>query len=359
MDCLGSLPGSSRTSPTLTVVIPTYNSVEHIYKTLETLSNELERAFWKNAAIIVVNDGSTDETVAAVKRLETSVPISVITQENAGRFEARRTGIKAADSEWILLLDARVFLGDRSMQFLLEQTRDHPNREMWNAHIDVRAETLVGRFWIPITQTAWRRYYQQETRTFSIGSHDYDRYPKGTTCFLIKKSILIRAVDNFKSTYDDLRYANDDTALIRSAIAHSELWFDRRFRAEYVARTSPAQFVRHSFHRGIVFLDGHILGNSRYGKMFVAAAILSVGVLASGALYPQRTLGVCAALYALTLVSIALASQSDFRSMVSFALFAPIFVVVFAAGVMRGMLMMLSQSVRRRSQRRAEVKIAQ
>jgi len=64
-----SLPISAPpTQPTLTVVIPAFNEEERIGPTIEALASFLDRHGW-GYEILVVDDGSTDGTVALCRRL--------------------------------------------------------------------------------------------------------------------------------------------------------------------------------------------------------------------------------------------------------------------------------------------------
>ena len=56
--------------------------------------------------VIVVDDGSSDGTVALAKSWDAQLPLTVLTQPNAGPAAARRAGIAAASADTIALLDA-------------------------------------------------------------------------------------------------------------------------------------------------------------------------------------------------------------------------------------------------------------
>jgi GT2 family glycosyltransferase len=83
--------------PRISVAICTYNGAGTIRKALEGL----KRVEYPNFEVIVVNDGSTDETAAIAGEYE----CRVITTENAGLSSARNTALRAADGEIIAYLD--------------------------------------------------------------------------------------------------------------------------------------------------------------------------------------------------------------------------------------------------------------
>ncbi len=84
--------------PYISVIIPTYNAENFISKCLEHLVHQT----YKNIEIIVVDDGSTDNTVKTCKSYAASDKrIRVIRQKNAGPSVAMNTGLDAAHGDWI------------------------------------------------------------------------------------------------------------------------------------------------------------------------------------------------------------------------------------------------------------------
>jgi len=88
----------------ISVVIPTYNSSEFITKTLESLTNQTFKYF----EVIVVNDGSTDNTEAVISDYTNknhNLCIRLINQQNKGIAAARNKGIREAKGYYIAFLD--------------------------------------------------------------------------------------------------------------------------------------------------------------------------------------------------------------------------------------------------------------
>ena len=91
--------------PTLSVVIPAYNVERFVRAAVESaLAQTLS-----DLEVIVVNDGSTDNTLAVLQemqRVRADPRLRVISQANAGLAAARNTGVLEAIGEFIGLLDA-------------------------------------------------------------------------------------------------------------------------------------------------------------------------------------------------------------------------------------------------------------
>ena len=87
------------------VIIPVYNGMPYVERTLMGAINQTHRP----TKIIVVNDGSTDETLKSLEQIKHSYPeanIQIITKPNGGHSSATNIGIKASTSEFIALVDA-------------------------------------------------------------------------------------------------------------------------------------------------------------------------------------------------------------------------------------------------------------
>lgn len=84
----------------ISVVIPTYNRGYCLERAINSVLDQTFPAF----EIIVVDDGSTDNTQEVLKKY--SGDIKILSQQNKGVSSARNRGISEAKSEWIALLDS-------------------------------------------------------------------------------------------------------------------------------------------------------------------------------------------------------------------------------------------------------------
>lgn len=87
-------------SPLVSVVIPLFNCEAFVGEALRSVLNQT----YKNFEIIVVNDGSTDASAAAVRPFREK--IVYIDQKNGGSASARNAGIQKARGELVAFLDA-------------------------------------------------------------------------------------------------------------------------------------------------------------------------------------------------------------------------------------------------------------
>jgi glycosyltransferase involved in cell wall biosynthesis len=87
--------------PAVSVVLPAFNAA----RSLEAAIGSVRMQEWTPLEIIVVDDGSVDDTLDVLKQLAAS-DLKTIQQPNQGPAAARNTGIQAARGEWIAFQDA-------------------------------------------------------------------------------------------------------------------------------------------------------------------------------------------------------------------------------------------------------------
>ncbi|HSY84814.1 MAG TPA: glycosyltransferase family 2 protein [Gemmatimonadaceae bacterium] len=88
------------TSRSISVVIPTYNRAALLRRAVDSALAQTVRP----TEILIVDDGSTDDTAAVASTLP--APVRYIATPNGGVARARNTGIGAAQGDWIALLDS-------------------------------------------------------------------------------------------------------------------------------------------------------------------------------------------------------------------------------------------------------------
>ena len=101
---LEEYPIKINTTDLVSIIIPCYNQAQYLEESVQSALNQL----YSNIEIIIVNDGSTDNTQEIAEELQNKYPniIRIIMQDNKGLSEARNTGIGEALGEYILPFDA-------------------------------------------------------------------------------------------------------------------------------------------------------------------------------------------------------------------------------------------------------------
>ena len=334
--------------PSLTFVVIVYNSGSMIEETLERLATDIERADWKNADILVVDDGSTDDTAAKATayKKHTSVPITVHTQKNQGRLVASRVGTELAQGELVSFIGARVFMNEGSLAYLKDQLLSHPERRVWNCHIEVpRRHNIQAQFWHILTFVAWRRYLKKP-HLMSFNIDDFDYYPKGTGGFICPKNLLLEGYSHLNSIYDDEKYSSDDTTLIRYIATKERIYMGPGYAADYIARSGFRNFVKHTYDRGAFLLDSYMRPGTRFFWPIIAYFLLFVPVLIVCILMPWLLLLI--PVFIVLVVAGLLILGAALRDIVGFCILAPVFAFVYNLGMWKGLGIYLRTIIGRR-----------
>lgn len=327
----------------LSVVIPSYNSGPWLPSTLRALGSALQRA-GRRAEVIVVDDGSTDDTPDVVEAIaeDFPAPLRLIRQENQGRFRARWTGANAASSDRLMLLDSRVLVDEDSLAHLFEVERDVARPLQWNGHVPTDSSApLVGRFWEVPTHLFWSAYLARPA-VVDITPANFDRVPKGTTLAVLDRALF---VDACRAAWTDENAAltSDDTKVLRYVVARKPLRLDPGFTATYRPRTTVSAFLRHSYDRGTLFIDSYA-GTSALRNLVlavliagpplvVAALVVAVAFAAWGLLIGLAAVFIAAVA---AIIGFARIKAAPPRACLAFAVYLVPFGMWFWAGLVRG-----------------------
>jgi len=100
----------------ISVIIPVYNAGKTIRKCLESILNS---NFEKEFEVIIVDDGSTDDSIEKIQDLN----VQVIRQENKGCGAARNLGVRQSKSELVIFTDADVVFFPETLRKIYEHLK--------------------------------------------------------------------------------------------------------------------------------------------------------------------------------------------------------------------------------------------
>jgi len=114
-------------TPFFSVIIPLYNKEKYIEDTLKSVLNQT----FKDFEIIIINDGSTDNSLEKVKSFsDTRIRIFEYKQ-NKGLSAARNTGIKEANTDYIAFIDADDFWKTHHLEQLHHLITSYPKKGLY------------------------------------------------------------------------------------------------------------------------------------------------------------------------------------------------------------------------------------
>jgi len=129
------------TLPKVSIIIPAYNQARFVAQTVDSALAQT----WPEIEVIVVNDGSTDNTADILAGY--GERIRLIHQENRGLAGARNTGVKAACGDYLLFLDSDDLIPNAKVEHHLKFLAENPDFDLvysgWQ-YIDETGAPLVG-----------------------------------------------------------------------------------------------------------------------------------------------------------------------------------------------------------------------
>ena len=153
----------------ISVIVPVYNSEKYLKTCIESILNQT----YKNLEILLIDDGSTDDSLQIVKSYaEKDIRIKVLTKENGGQSSARNLGLDKASGHYISFIDSddeissdayenamNIFSNDSSLDIV--QFPVYMNYGLPSQYLNTKAKkTILGtdnilREWITTNNISW------------------------------------------------------------------------------------------------------------------------------------------------------------------------------------------------------------
>ncbi|MBC7912556.1 MAG: glycosyltransferase [Pyrinomonadaceae bacterium] len=206
--------------PLISVIIPCYNQG----KFLDTAIKSVEAQTYRNYEIVVVDDGSTDNTTKLVENFE---KVKYVYQQNQGLSAARNTGIDISSGDYLVFLDSDDWLLPDAIETNLKHILRKPELafvsgahqklyELENKKEDVIYEVteknychlLNGNYVAMIGAVLFQRWVFSEFKydTSLMSCEDYDLYLKIVRKYPVFHHTEILAVYRFHSSNMSLNY---------------------------------------------------------------------------------------------------------------------------------------------------------
>ena len=120
------------------VIIPVYNGAKFIDNAIKSVFSQTN-SDWE---LIVVNDGSKDNTEDVLKKYADNDKIRIINQENGGVSVARNTGYEVSKGEYIAFLDADDVWHNNHLEVMAELIQQYPTAGLYGTF--TRTELVNG-----------------------------------------------------------------------------------------------------------------------------------------------------------------------------------------------------------------------
>ena len=120
------------------VIIPVYNGAKFIDNAIKSVFSQTCQDF----ELIIVNDGSSDETMDVLKKYEDNQKIKIISQQNSGVSIARNNGFNASEGEYIAFLDADDVWHANHLEVMGDLIQKYPDAGLYGTF--TRTELVSG-----------------------------------------------------------------------------------------------------------------------------------------------------------------------------------------------------------------------
>ena len=198
---------SDKNKPLVTVIIPVYNNAEYIQHTLESVYDQT----YKNHEIIVIDDGSSDESPKILA--EQGRRIKLLTQKNEGAAVARNRGLERASGEFIAFLDGDDLWVEDNLERKIRILQHQPSVVGVFSNFSIFGDNILHEDGIFYLYPLFKRIKKSiaEIFQFQQGDTNFEKYYFGnifdslfwgnfiltSTCVFRKQEIL--SLGNFKS----------------------------------------------------------------------------------------------------------------------------------------------------------------
>lgn len=189
-------------SKILSVIIPIFNVENYLKEALESVVKQ-DIGFEENIQLILVNDGSPDNSDAICKEYKKRFPknITYIAQENQGVSAARNRGLEVAEGKYIAFFDPDDVLSLDAYRKVVAFFEDHYDE------IDIAAFKM--KFFERFTGDHPLNYRFGETKVIDVREHPTYMQSSGVSCVFKAKTLLKRRFDTKVKYAEDMKLIND------------------------------------------------------------------------------------------------------------------------------------------------------
>lgn len=105
----------------LSVIVPCYNVEPYIEECIKSIINQITKYKFE---VLLIDDGSTDETAKIIKKYTNYFKVRLFEKENRGIGAARNTGLRQAKGKYVMFVDSDDILLPNTIEQLLKESKD-------------------------------------------------------------------------------------------------------------------------------------------------------------------------------------------------------------------------------------------
>lgn len=254
----------------ISIIVPVYNEEKLIRQCILSLINQNYNK--RDYEIIIVNDGSTDNTkniVLSLIKKNKDFDIRLINQENRGRMIARENGTKRSKYNNLLFTDSRCIANKN----LLKNIKEINYEPLIGNAIQNPERSFADKFFYLIRKRIYDPYWGKTFPSIYIGKKNFNKISKGTTVFFCSKDRFLRSIPKEKG-----KEINDDIKLFKEIIEEKKILKSSKPKVEYSQRNKLKEAVKHMYERGPRFADFY-LKETKIGNLFFVALLIILAIV--------------------------------------------------------------------------------
>ncbi len=219
----------------VSIIIPMYNASKTIIENLKSL----EKQTYKNFEVIIVDDGSTDDSISKIKnfRDKSKLTIPIAKQKNMGPASARNKGAKHANGDILLFTDADCILPNNWVKEMIDPIDEQNN--IIGAHCGYEIKNK---------KSLIARYIDYETKKRHSNIRGKITDSVGTYSFSIKKETF-KEMDGFDTSYKTASGEDFDFSY-KLSNNNYKIYFTGKTFAYHFHPESFLKYLKQQFYRG-------------------------------------------------------------------------------------------------------------
>lgn len=221
--------------PLVSVIVPVYNTEKYLPRCIESIQQQT----YSNMEIILVNDGSTDESGRLCDDYnKRDTRIHVIHRSNGGIIAAKKTGLAQCHGEYVMFVDSDDWIEKELLEIMVVQMfENHCSLVCSNVFMDKGDGTIEKRNGIPCgvyeTDKICRDlFYYKDTQQYGVLPYSVAK--------LFPRSMLQEVMGKIGS---DIRYAEDKAIVFGFVFQNIKVCFTNAIGYHYCIRSNSACHV--------------------------------------------------------------------------------------------------------------------
>lgn len=229
--------------PLVSVIVPVYNVETYIEECLTSIVDQT----YQQLEIIVIDDGSTDDSNQKIKPYLLDQRVQLITQANQGLSGARNTGLEAATGKYILFVDSDDYIHLKTIEEVVKNLEKN--------HLDLirfNGKAFLDELNKPIEQNSYDFSHRlQEGRIYRSDLFKANRrtFVSPVYLYIIRRDVIEKNTIRFHEgiLHEDELFTTQVFVAIKSMMYMNRYYYNRRYRENSIMTNQSNERLKRTF----------------------------------------------------------------------------------------------------------------